>query len=370
MFGLLHQSTAQRTLIVGSSAVAVKIIEEIAARPPSPYRVVGVVEETGSGPAFPFGGLIVGTVANLGDLIHELQPDQIVVSLNDRRGRLPMMDLVEARVRGIDVEDGVDFYERLTGKIAIEALTPSGLVSSRHFRKSHADLAFGHALSLLVSAIALLLFLPLLLLIAVAIKLDSHGPVLFVQERAGAGGRRFKLLKFRTMRPCERSTSEWVRDNNDRITRVGIVLRKYRFDELPQLVNVLRGEMNLVGPRPHPASNVRLFTERIPYYSLRAVVRPGLTGWAQVRQGYANGLEEETEKMRYDLYYIKHMSSWLDLRILCSTVRTILSGRETAPAAAVRAAHDMSGGFATTRPNTAFATAPAIVRPVTTAAPQ
>src|SRR5206468_2150274 len=222
--------------------------------------------------------------------------------------------------------------------IASEALTPTGFVSSRDFRKSHADLAFGHALSLLVSAIALLLFLPLLLLIAVAIKLDSAGPVLFVQERAGAGGRRFKLLKFRTMRPCERSTSEWVRDNNDRITRVGIVLRKYRLDELPQLVNVLRGEMNLVGPRPHPVSNVRLFTEKIPYYSLRAVVRPGLTGWAQVRQGYANSLEEETEKMRYDLYYIKHMSAWLDLRILVRTAQAVLLGRDASRTASAHAA--------------------------------
>jgi len=196
-----------------------------------------------------------------------------------------MMDLVEARVRGIEVEDGVEFYERLTGKVAIESLTPSVLISSRHFRKSHTDLVFGHALSLLVSAVTLLLLVPLLALIAIAIKLDSSGPVFFVHERAGAGGRRFKLLKFRTMHPAEQCTSEWAGDNNDRITRVGEWLRKYRLDELPQLINVLRGEMNLVGPRPHPVSNVKLFNEKIPYYSLRAVVRPGITRWAQVRQG-------------------------------------------------------------------------------------
>ena len=134
------------------------------------------------------------------------------------------------------------------------------------------------------------------------------------------------------MHPAAAPTSEWVRDNTHRITRVGKWLRRCRLDELPQLINVVRGEMNLIGPRPHPASNFELFMQSIPYYSLRAVVRPGLTGWAQVRQGYANGLEEETEKMRYDLYYIKHMSVWLDLRILFDTVKTVLSGRGSGPA--------------------------------------
>jgi lipopolysaccharide/colanic/teichoic acid biosynthesis glycosyltransferase len=132
------------------------------------------------------------------------------------------------------------------------------------------------------------------------------------------------------MLAADRPVSEWVRDNGDRLTRIGKWLRRYHLDELPQLINVLRGEMNLVGPRPHPLSNFRLFAEKIPYYSLRSVVRPGVTGWAQVRQGYANGLEEETEKMRYDLYYIKHMSAWLDLRILFDTVRIVLFNQELA----------------------------------------
>ena len=170
---------------------------------------------------------------------------------------------------------------------------------------------------------------PLLALIALAVKLDSAGPVFFVQDRVGLGGRRFSLIKFRTMHPAAGKTSEWVCDNGDRVTRLGRYLRKFRLDELPQLINVIRGEMNLVGPRPHPVTNFELFRQNIPYYSLRAAVRPGLTGWAQVRQGYANGLEEETEKMRYDLYYIKHMSAWLDLRILARTVKTVLCGRET-----------------------------------------
>src|SRR5205085_4078911 len=157
--------------------------------------------------------------------------------------------------------------------------------------------------------------------------LDSRGPVFFVQSRAGLNGRTFALLKFRTMHPVQERRSEWVQDNEDRITRIGKWLRRFRLDELPQLLNVLRGEMNLIGPRPHPTSNQEIFMDKIAYYGLRSTVRPGVTGWAQVRYGYANNLEEETEKMRYDLYYIKNRSVWLDARILVHTVLIMLLGQ-------------------------------------------
>ena len=192
---------------------------------------------------------------------------------------------------------------------------------------------------LLDAAIAgtmLIALFPLMVIVAILIKLDSPGPVFFVQERIGMGCRRFKLIKFRTMQPVQRPVSEWEKDNGDRITRVGKWLRKFRLDELPQLVNVLRGDMNLVGPRPHPASNFELLVLvsrnapecglSIPYYFLRSSVRPGITGWAQVRYRYANDLEEEIEKLCYDLYYIKHQSLWLDLRILFDTVKIVLAG--------------------------------------------
>jgi lipopolysaccharide/colanic/teichoic acid biosynthesis glycosyltransferase len=182
-----------------------------------------------------------------------------------------------------------------------------------------------HGVSLLAAAAGLVVLLPLLAPIAVAIKLDSRGPVFFRQDRLGVAGRPFPLLKFRTMHQAGKRRSEWVRDNGHRITRVGRWLRRFRLDELPQLLNVLRGEMNLVGPRPHPVSNGRLFMECIPHYRLRSVVRPGITGWAQVKYGYANGLDEETEKMRYDLFYIKHRSLLLDLRILFATLGLLLS---------------------------------------------
>jgi len=225
------------------------------------------------------------------------------------------------------VEHGADVYERLSGKLALESLSPSELIFCKDFRKSRLDLALARGASLAFSAVALVGLAPILALIALAIKLDSRGPVLFSQRRVGAGGQRFTLLKFRTMRPVDRETSLWERDNIDRITRVGRWLRRFRLDELPQFLNVLRGDMNLVGPRPHPAANLQLLVANIPYYALRSLLRPGVTGWAQVRYGYANGIEEETEKMRYDLYYIKHLSFWLDLRILFDTVKTVLFGQ-------------------------------------------
>jgi exopolysaccharide biosynthesis polyprenyl glycosylphosphotransferase len=320
---------AARVLIIGTSPLAHQLVAEMNGRRRVSHRVTAVVDDPGLVEG-PLAGLQAGPLTRLGSIIAELRPHRIVIALADRRGRLPMADLLRARVSGVVVEEGADCYERLTGKLAIETLTPGALIASRHFRKTHFDLAFGHVLSLLASITGLVILSPLFALVAVAIKLDSPGPVLFVQNRAGLRGRPMRLLKFRTMRPADGPTSEWEKDNGDRITRVGRWLRRFRLDELPQLINVLRGELNLVGPRPHPMSNVELFSKEIPYYSLRSVVRPGLTGWAQVRQGYANGLLEETEKMRYDLYYIKHMSAWLDLRILFETMGAVLAGSRSA----------------------------------------
>lgn len=258
----------------------------------------------------------------------EPRPHRIVVALSERRGRLPVDALLEAKRQGIAVEDGLHLYERLTGTVAIETLQPSQVIFAPEFDPSTFHDRAARAVSLLAAGIGLLLCAPLLGCIAVLVKLDSKGPVLFVQDRIGRDGRRFQLMKFRTMRPVEERRSEWVKDNGDRITRIGRWLRKFRLDELPQLFNVLVGHMNLVGPRPHPASNYELFTERIPFYAFRSMVRPGITGWAQVRYGYANDLEEETEKMRYDLYYIKHRSLLFDLDILLRTVKVVLLGRD------------------------------------------
>ena len=242
------------------------------------------------------------------------------------------------------MEDIAEAYERVTGKLPIEVVTPGQLIASQRLRKSQALKTAQRWLSFAAALLLLALFSPVLAVIALAIRLDSRGPILFRQTRLGKGCRSFELMKFRTMQPVERPPSEWVQDNFGRITRVGRWLRRLRLDELPQLVNVIRGDMNLVGPRPHPVTNQQLFRSSIPYYALRSSVLPGITGWAQVRYHYANNLEEETEKMRYDLYYIKHMSIWMDLRIILSTCLVFV--RSLAVSVETRAVAITKGSFA------------------------
>jgi exopolysaccharide biosynthesis polyprenyl glycosylphosphotransferase len=318
----------RRILILGSSPMALKLIEDMATSGSPRYAVAGIVDNTRpEGDTFA-GVPWLGRGDQLAEILATVQPERIVVAVADRRDRLPLQTLLEARVRGVIVDDATDFYETVTGKIAIEALRPSMLILAKGFRNHGAPELTARFVSMIAAAIGFILCAPLLLLIAVALKLDSRGPILFVQQRAGRNGKPFGLLKFRTMHPCDGSPrSEWVLDNLDRITRLGRWLRRFRLDELPQLVNVLRGEMNLIGPRPHPVGNHVIFMEQIAYYGLRSTVRPGVTGWAQVRYGYANNLEEETEKMRYDLFYIKNRSLWLDYRILFETVGIMVFGQ-------------------------------------------
>jgi len=322
---------ADRVLVLGAGTLARRLIHEIESRPNFRYAIVGVVDEASTEEA---GGLpypVLGPLERLDKLIDDTKPDRLIVALTERRGRMPMGQLLECGARGILVEDGLRTYEHFTGKLPIESLTPSFLIFSGAFRKSRFQLAARRLVSLTAAAAGLVLATPLMALIALAIKLDSRGPILFVDERAGRGGRPFHLVKFRTMRALAAGqsipASVWDRDDATRITRVGRWIRRLRLDELPQFWNILRGDMDLVGPRPEILANVQAMTEQIPYYTLRHSVRPGLTGWAQVRFGYSVSLEQVTEKMRYDLFYIKHMSVWLDLRILVDTVKIVLFGR-------------------------------------------
>jgi sugar transferase (PEP-CTERM system associated) len=327
-----RRAFAERVLILGTGQVARTLIPEIETRPHHRYTIVGVVDEGGSQEGPPFRYPLLGPLERLDKIIEEITPDRIIVALAERRGRMPMRQLLNAEAHGILVEDGLTTYENFTGKLAIEALTPSFLIFSGAFRKSRLLLAVRRLISLGAAVVGLVLTAPLMVLVALATKLDSPGPVFFIDERAGRGGRPFYLIKFRTMRK-QTSDSEaeeysvWSRDDSNRVTRVGRWIRKFRLDELPQFWNILRGDMDLVGPRPEIMRNVKTMTEQIPYYSLRHVVRPGLTGWAQVRYGYSVSLEQVTEKMRHDLFYIKHMSLWLDLRILADTLKIGLFGR-------------------------------------------
>ena len=317
---------ARRIVLLGAGPMGLKLVEELAASDDHPYVISGVIDA--EQPPAPDWNAVrwLGAPDQLGEIVEAIRPSTIVVSLADRRSRLPMQSLLHSRARGVAVEDAVTFYERLTGKIAIEALTPSVLILSDGFRNHGLPRNAARAISVAFAVVGLVFVAPIIGLLALAIKLDSRGPVFFVQDRAGRDGRPFRLLKLRTMHPCDERPSEWVQDNTDRITRIGGWLRRFRIDELPQLINVLRGDMNLIGPRPHPTCNQRIFMERIAYYGLRSTVLPGVTGWAQVRYGYANNLEQETEKMRYDLYYIKNHSLWLDARIAMETLLILALG--------------------------------------------
>jgi len=317
---------APRLIVLGSGKIAAMLIEELESLAGFRGVVAGIVDDEPPRDS-PARTRWLGPLDRLAEIVDDVHASRILVALEDRRGHLPLEPLLASRVRGIVVEDALEFYERVTGTMAIEAIRPGALILAKGFRNHGAPETVARAVSVAVAVAGLIVLAPLFALLALAIKLDSHGPILFAQDRAGRNGRPFRLLKFRTMHPCDVPRSEWANDNRDRITRVGWWLRRFRLDEIPQLVNILRGEMNLVGPRPHPMVNQRIFMERIAYYGLRSTVRPGVTGWAQVRHGYANNIEEETRKMHYDLYYIKNRSLVLDARILVETVAIILFGQ-------------------------------------------
>jgi exopolysaccharide biosynthesis polyprenyl glycosylphosphotransferase len=313
---------SERVLILGGGALAAELAGHIRTRPDLTLRLIGVL---GPGPAP--GAPHLGDYGDLGDVVRRHRPDRIVVAMPDRRGNLPVAELLACRVRGITVEEGTRVFERLTGRLAVASLTPSALIFGDGFRVRRLPLALMRLLSVTIAGATLVLAAPLIVAVAVAIRLESRGPVFFVQERVGMHGRRFRLLKFRTMREeAGAADSVWERDNASRVTPVGALLRRHRLDELPQCLNILRGDMNLVGPRPEMAANVATFSAVIPFYDLRHEVRPGLTGWAQVKAGYSMSTEEVTRKLCYDLYYIKHMSPAFDLQILVDTVKFVLSG--------------------------------------------
>jgi len=332
----------KRTLILGTNAFSRTLAAEILGHPRCGSELVGMVsngsderEHQLSG----FGVPVLGTLDQLHEIILEHKPEQIIVTLPDLDASLVCHSLIEEKYcRHISIADGEALYERLTGKIAIDTSSHNALLFSNCYQVSRYSQNLSHALSIAAALVGLIVFAPLMLLVSILIKLDSPGPVLFVQKRMGMNNKEFNLLKFRTMLTQRCTSSEWAHDNKSRITRVGRYLRKFRLDELPQFINVLQSHMNLVGPRPHPAKNYSLYAlvsrnmpvcgDQIPYYSLRALVRPGITGWAQVRYRYANNLEEEIEKLRFDLYYVKHYSFWLDLRIIAETVKVVVMGQE------------------------------------------
>jgi sugar transferase (PEP-CTERM system associated) len=239
------------------------------------------------------------------------------------------MEMLQLRLTGIKIEEATSWLEKISGRIEVDNLYPSWLIFAEGFRFSAGFLMVRRLIAVLASAVLLLVVLPALPFVVLAIKLDSRGPVLYRQKRVGRGGKVFNCYKFRTMRQdAEADTgATWALDNDPRITRIGNFLRTVRLDEIPQLWCVLKGDMGFVGPRPERPEFVEMLAREIPFYEVRNAVRPGITGWAQVRYKYGNTLEDAKEKLQYDLYYIKNMSLGLDLMIMFQTIKIVLLGR-------------------------------------------
>jgi sugar transferase (PEP-CTERM system associated) len=318
----------ERVLILGTGHIARMLAQQIGTQQDFAYRLVGFVEDNDDAPIVRQHD-ILGTAPDISRIVAERRVDRIVVGLSDRRGRLPIEQLLRAKLSGVRVEDATTTYERLTGKILIDDLKPSWLIFSDGFRASRLTRFVKRVLDLSLSMIGFVLAAPLMVLTAIAIKLDSPGPILYSQDRIGENGRVFIVYKFRSMRTdAERDgTPIWAREKDERVTRAGRIIRLTRLDELPQLWNVMRGDMSFVGPRPERPFFVEQLAQEIPFYSQRHAVKPGITGWAQVKYQYGSTVDDAIEKLRYDLYYIKHLSIVFDLTIVLDTVKVILFGK-------------------------------------------
>ena len=317
----------ERVLFVGTGDTARKVARQILDQHEFAYRVIGFIDDDASrigerivNPA------IVGTPADIDRLIAEHGIDRIVVGMSDRRGKLPVEELLRAKIAGVRVEDATTTYERVTGKILIDDLRPSWLIFSDGFRVSRVTRLMKRTIDLGLSVILAILSLPLMVVTALLVLIEDGRPIFYRQERVGENGRTFTLAKFRSMRKDAEKGGKpiWAKDGDDRITRIGRFIRKTRLDELPQLWNVVRGDMSFVGPRPERPFFVDQLTKEIPFYQQRHTVKPGLTGWAQVKYRYGSSLDDAMEKLRYDLYYIKNLSVIFDLTIVFDTVKVVL----------------------------------------------
>lgn len=266
---------------------------------------------------------------HLMEAVKEQKVHRVIVAMPDRRGHVPMNELLDLRMKGVQIEEATSWLERISGKIEVENLNPSWLVFNEGFRRSSVFIFLRRLFSIAISLVGLILSAPLIPLIMLAVRLDSEGPAFYTQTRMGKNGSLFKVVKFRTMRlDAEFATGpQWAGDNDPRVTRVGKFLRTTRLDEIPQLWCVLKGDMAFVGPRPERPEFIEQLSKEIPFYGVRHMVRPGVTGWAQIKYKYGSTVEDAREKLQYDLFYIKNASLGLDLLIVFQTVKTVLLRR-------------------------------------------
>ncbi len=320
----------RRILLVGTGDLAVDLLRGLEERPDLNMQVIGVLGDSPEAARPPLvNAKMIGTTADLEEIAERQNVDRVVVALPDRRDKLPVRALLNLKLRGVIIDDAHSLYEKLTGKIRTTALPMSWLVFSDGFhavaRKVRRKQVLDFFLALTVGVLAL----PIAVVVAILIKLDSCGPVLFSQERVGFRGRVFRLFKFRTMRLDAEAEGvpQWATEDDPRVTRVGRFLRQARLDEIPQIWNVLLADMSFVGPRPERPYFVEMLREKLPYYDERHSVRPGITGWAQIHYHYGATVEDALEKLQYDLFYIKNLSLFLDLAVVFQTGKIVLFGR-------------------------------------------
>src|SRR6056297_623323 len=317
---------ANRVLIVGAGHLAKKIAEIV---PPDQnlHSYIRFVACTDKDPVVD-PELIVGQINNIDQIIFEYRPQNMVIALSERRGNLPLKEIMHSKLRGVEVYDAAAYYEHVNGCLMIEEMYPSSFIFNQRFRMTPFMRSYKRIFDVALSLIGLLIVTPFFPFIALAIIIDSRGPIFYKQLRVGENELEFFVYKFRTMSDGAEKDSGavWAQKNDPRVTRVGQFMRKTRIDEIPQLYNVLKGDMSFIGPRPERMTFVERLKESIPFYSTRHFVKPGVTGWAQVRYPYGASDEDALEKLRYDLYYIKKYSIALDFKIILDTIRVVTSG--------------------------------------------
>jgi sugar transferase (PEP-CTERM system associated) len=325
-----HPQIGERILVVGAGANAVEVAREVLDRPDAGYRIIGFVDV---GPELVGKSLlnprVIGMTSDLDGIVKRENVDRIVVAMGERRGQFPTDKLLHLSLTGdVSIEEGASFYERLTGRVSLSMIRPSWLIFSGRGRQARIAGLFRNGMHRFVALVGAILSLPIALVTAIIIKLESPGPVLYKQERVGRNGRPFVLMKFRSMGvDAEKEGPVWATSGDERATRIGRIIRKIRVDEIPQFWNILRGEMSFVGPRPERPHFVSQLAQEIPYYEQRHLIAPGLTGWAQIKYPYGASIEDARQKLQYDLYYIKNQSLILDTIIMFETIKIILFGR-------------------------------------------
>jgi sugar transferase (PEP-CTERM system associated) len=316
-------------LLVGGSPLLADIATHIDEHPEQGLQVIGYLSDPNDPGAAPPGRKYLGDIGDLRAVVAATQPSRIVLGMFERRGRVPVHELLDLRFSGHIIEEVASVYERVCGRVSLKELRPSQLIYSGELGPRAQTLRYQSLWNLAAAAAGLVIAAPLMILTALAVRLTSPGPVLYRQVRVGLGGAPFTLYKFRSMRvDAEAKTGAvWASKDDPRTTAVGKIIRKIRFDELPQLFNVLRGEMTIVGPRPERPEFVKTLSEQIPYYRQRHCVRPGITGWAQINYKYGDTVEDTITKLEYDLYYIKNTSFTMDMYIIFHTLKAMLLTR-------------------------------------------